>query len=88
MTDEEIKECKFIDRELRFLNFSEFVKDRVLIKSIFVNLKTKIFYHWYIEANTHLNNKQKIFIWEYLNNDIEERDVFETIKNRSIPQWK
>lgn len=70
MTESDYKECVFIDTEMRFSTFEEFVKDAKAIKRLYNNnLKHKMFYMWYIYSHL-FSTKRKNAIWEYLNDDI------------------
>lgn len=69
MTENEYQECRFIDLEMRFTTFEEFVSDAGAIKRLYCNLKNKLFYKWYVYAHL-FSTSRKNAIWEYLNDDI------------------
>ena len=69
MTETDYKECRFIDIEMRFNTFEEFVEDAGAIKRLYGALNHKLFYKWYVYAHL-FSTKRKNAIWEYLNDDI------------------
>lgn len=69
MTETDYKECRFIDIEMRFNTFEEFVRDAGAIKRLYGALNHKLFYKWYVYAHL-FSTKRKNAIWEYLNEDI------------------
>ena len=70
MTEDEYKECKYIDTEMRFYTFEEFKSNARAIKRMYDCLNHKIFYKWYIYSNIHLTLKQKNIAWAFLNHDV------------------
>lgn len=69
MTESEYKECRFIDIEMRFITFEEFVNDAPAIKRLYSILNHKLFYKWYVYAHLFSVSRRNA-IWEYLNGDI------------------
>lgn len=69
MTETEYKECRFIDIEMRFNTFEEFVADAGAIKRLYSALNHKLFYKWYVYAHL-FSTTRKNAIWEYLNDDL------------------
>lgn len=70
MTEDEYKECMYIDNNLKFYTYKDFKKDAFYLRALYDNLKHKLFYKWYIYANIHLTMKQKNIAWEFLNHDV------------------
>lgn len=69
MTEADYKECRFIDVEMRFSTFEEFLEDAAAIKRLYGILNHKLFYMWYVYAHLFSLNRKNA-IWEYLNDDI------------------
>ena len=57
MTEEEYKECRYIDTEMRFYTFEEFKSNARAIKRMYDCLNHKIFYKWYLYS--YIINLQK-----------------------------
>ena len=74
MTEDEYKECKWIDTEMRFYTFEEFKLNAKAIKRMYEHLNHKIFYKWYLYSHI-INLKKKDRIWEYLNDDLEYEEL-------------
>ena len=74
MTEEEYKECKWIDTEMRFYTFEEFKSNAKVIKRLYNCLNHKILYKWYLYSHI-INLKKKDRIWEYLNDDLGYEDL-------------
>ena len=70
MTEEELRDCKYVDQEMCFYTFDEFLHEAPAIKRQYNGLKHKIFYRWYVFAHQ-LSDKRKNAIWCYLNNDMD-----------------
>lgn len=70
MTEEEYKECRYIDNNLKFYTYKEFKKDAFFLRKLYDKLPHKIFYKWYIYSNIHLTEKQKNIAWAFLNHDV------------------
>lgn len=74
MTDFDFRWCEFIDIEMSFITFEDFLNKSKTIKEIYqsLGLQQKRFYKWYVYANIHIKSEQvKNAIWEYLNfNDV------------------
>lgn len=69
MKEEDYLECNYINYEMKFYGFEDFIKSATYIKKQYSNLKNKIFYKWFVYAQP-INQRQKNAIWEYLNEDI------------------
>ena len=69
MTEIDYKECRFIDIEMKFTTFEDFVENAKAIKRLYGMLNHKLFYMWYVYAHL-FSKKRKNAIWEYLNGDI------------------
>lgn len=70
MTEEEYKECKYIDNDLKFYTYRDFKRDAFYLRKLYDKLPHKIFYKWYVYANIHLTMKQKNIAWAFLNHDV------------------
>lgn len=70
MKEEDYKMCYYIDQEMRFYTFEDFLKNAKCIKRMYQVLNHKIFYKWYVYSHV-MGLKRKDRIWEYLNGDIE-----------------
>ena len=70
MTEKDYMECRFIDIEMRFYTFEDFLRDAKAIKRLYKQLNHKIFYQWYIYANIHISRKRKNMMWAFLNDDL------------------
>lgn len=81
MTELDYKECRFIDIEMRFLDFNSFLRDAKAIKRLYSALNHKIFYKWYVYANIHISLNRKNLMWSYLNDDITYEDLVRLGKN-------
>lgn len=70
MTEEEYKECKYIDNDLKFYTYRDFKKDAFYLRALYDKLEHKLFYKWHVYANIHLTMKQKNIAWAFLNRDV------------------
>lgn len=70
MTEEEYKECRYIDNNLKFYTYRDFKRDAFYLRKLYDKLPHKIFYKWYIYSNIHLTPKQKDIAWSFLNHDV------------------
>ena len=70
MTEEEYKECRYIDNNLKFYTYRDFKRDAFYLRKLYDKLPHKIFYKWYVYANIHLTMKQKNIAWAFLNHDV------------------
>lgn len=69
MTESDYRECVFIDIEMRFITFDDFVEDARAIKRLYKALNHKLFYKWYVYSHM-MSVGRKNAIWQYLNDDI------------------
>ena len=73
MTDFDFQMCEFIDIEMSFITYDDFINKCSDIKQAYqqLNKYQKRFYKWYVYANIHMKEPLKNIIWQYLNvNDI------------------
>lgn len=77
MREEEYKECKYIDIEMRFYTFDEFLANAHALKRMYNALNHKIFYKWYVYSHI-MGLKRKDKIWEFLNDDIDYEELKES----------
>jgi len=77
MSSVDFEFCKFIDKELCFVTFLDFYRNRKILKFFYENLdnNAKLFYKWYVYANIFINEYGKNIIWEYLNNNDAEYEI-------------
>ena len=78
----DLSDCKFLDIDLRFYTYTEFCSKNRLIKKKYERLNDvqKTFYHYYIYANQHMTQTYKDRIQEYLNDDCDEKELYNIIK--------
>ena len=69
MKKSEYMECEFIDIEMRFYTYEDFVKNAYAIKRLYKVLNHKLFYRWYVYSHQ-ISIRRKNKIWEFLNEDI------------------
>ena len=69
MTDFDFQFCDFIEVEMSFLTYDDFINKCSDIKQAYqgLNKYQKRFYKWYVYANIHIREQLKNTIWEYLN---------------------
>lgn len=65
------KSCDFIEKQMQFYSYQDFILNKEEIKFWFnhINWKTKKLYQWYVFASP-LHYTQKTEIWNILNNEI------------------
>ena len=83
MDDDDLKECWFIESEMKFYTYKDFLKNCVAIKRLYDNNLSrngKLFYKWYVYANIHLSINQKNKAWDYLNNFCEKEELLKLLK--------
>lgn len=71
MREEEYKECRYVESEMRFYTVEDFMEKREYIKRMYSILIHKVFYKWYLYSHIGIGNKIKDRMWEWLNGDIE-----------------
>lgn len=78
----DFSECDFIEREMKYYTYDEFCKKKDEIKKKYksLNRSGKIFYKYYVYANTHMNLTCKNKIWDYLNGYIGEKELVKQVK--------
>lgn len=70
MTEKDFKECDFINSEMRFYSYNDFLKNCYAIKRLYdkvLGKYGKVFFKWYVYANIHITIGQKNKIWDWLN---------------------
>lgn len=83
MKDSDFKECWFIDSEMKFYSYKDFLRNAYAIKRLFdytLQKNGKLFYKWFLYANIHLTMAQKNKAWDWLNNYCEYDDLKELVK--------
>ena len=65
----DLSECNFLDKRLKYYTYIDFCKRRKSIKKAYQQLTTnqRQFYLWYVYANLHMTETYKNTIWDYLN---------------------
>lgn len=73
----DFSECEFISNTMKFYTYKDFRRNCFIIKSKFKNLSRngKLFYMWYLYANTHMAYNSKSKIWDYLNDYIGKDEL-------------
>ena len=73
----DFSECAFINSEMKFYSYQDFIQNRRGIKRLFKQLSRngRIFYMWYIYSNTHISIGQKNKIWDWLNQFINDDEL-------------
>jgi len=69
MTD--FSDCQFISENMVFYTYYDFCDSKEAIKRMYnsLNKNAKLFYKWYVYANTHMEKHYKDAIWNFLNFD-------------------
>ena len=83
MTEKELKECWFINDEMKFYTYKDFLDNCVALKKLYnktLSKYGKLMYKWYLYANIHLTIQQKNKAWGYLNNDIDKTALYQQAK--------
>ena len=81
----DFSECDFINTEMKFYTYKDFIQNCVALKRLYDHNLTKngrLFYQWYLYANTHLTMQQKNKAWDYLNNDIIREELYDLLKGK------
>ena len=71
MSEVNFEFCEFIEWNMCFVTYHDFVKKREQLKGMYqgLDLGQKRFYKWYVYSHTTMNETYKNAIWEYLNFD-------------------
>lgn len=66
--DEWWKACDFIEQELQFYSYNDFLENAILIRRVYINSDplVKRLYRWYVYSSR-MSYKKKCAIWEFLN---------------------
>lgn len=83
MKEDEFKECYFINSEMKFYTYTDFLQNCDAIKRLYDKRLTtngKIFYKWFVYANIHLTIGQKNKAWDYLNEYCDKKELYELIR--------
>lgn len=77
MTDFDFSDCEFIENEMKFYTFTDFCRNRYALKRLYrlLSRNGRIFYKYYVYANTHMATNFKNRIWDYLNDYIEDAEL-------------
>lgn len=83
--DEWYKGVGFIQKEMQFYSYADFVREAFMIKYLYSRLeqRTKKLYQWYVFAN-HISYNQKCVIWNFLNGYGEYEDLLYYISLRDL----
>lgn len=79
----DFKECEFINNEMKFYTYEDFLKNCGAIRRLYEHNLSKYgkrFFMWYVYANIHLTLAQKNKAWDYLNSFIEKEDLYILLK--------
>ena len=65
----DFSECKLIENEMKFYTYDDFCRRRKIIKDNFLLMTEngRIFYKYYVYANSHMDLRYKNKIWDFLN---------------------
>jgi hypothetical protein len=65
----DFSECRFIEDQMQYYTYYDFCDNCQAIRRLFDTLTDngKVFYHYYVYANTHMKDYFKNAIWDYLN---------------------
>lgn len=76
------KVCEFISEEMYFFTYYDFCDNRKQLKKLYKSMSKpeQKFYMWYVYANIHCNETYKNFIWDYLNDYIDDCELLEKKK--------
>lgn len=81
--------CDFIQKELQFYSYPDFLRECKYIKRIYEQLdnRTKKLYQWYIYSGQY-SYKTKCMIWDFLNGyrEYEELNGVNCLEQRNIFQ--
>ena len=72
----DFSDCNFINEHMKFYTYYDFCDNSSAIKRLFDNYLSpngKLFYRWYVYANTHMKLCFKNAIWDYLNGYDDEK---------------
>lgn len=66
----DFSDCQFIEERMKFYTYYDFCDNCDYIRTLFerkLSTNGKLFYKWYVYANTHMKNCFKNAIWDFLN---------------------
>lgn len=71
--------CKFIEEHMQFYTYYDFCDNCQAIRRLYNKLEdaARIFYHYYVYANTHMDLYYKNAIWDFLNDDMDVQGLLE-----------
>ena len=74
--EEWFKSCDFIETNMTFYSFNDFIDNRKLLKRLYdlKDIRTKKLYKWYVYASF-MTYKKKCLVWDYLNGSINDKDL-------------
>lgn len=77
----DFSECEFIENEMWFYTFDDFCNQCFGIKRLFKRLPKngQLFYRWYVYANTHMDLQFKNAIWDFLQLDECEKEMYQRL---------
>ena len=75
------RSCDFIETNMTFYSFKDFLDNRKLIKRLFdsKDIRTKKLYKWYVYASF-MTYKRKCLVWDYLNDNMTEHELIKSNK--------
>lgn len=76
---DKLLDCEFIiNLGINYYVFNDFVCKRKHIKKVYENMvyEKRRIYKYYVYANVNMNNRKKDIIWDYLNESVEENELF------------
>lgn len=79
MEEKEFKECWFINDEMKFYSYKDFIDNCVVFKKLYdesLGKYGKTFYKWFLYANIHITLNQKNKIWDFLNGYCDKKALY------------
>lgn len=76
----DFSECDFINSEMKFYSYKDFIQNRQGIKRLYekeLSKYGKIFYKWYVYSNIHISTGQKNKAWDWLNGYCTSEELIE-----------
>ncbi len=86
----DFSECKFIEENMQFYTYIDFCNNCDAIKRLFHAMTDngKIFYHYYVYANTHMKLNFKDAIIDFLYDYDDKRNLMKLKKQYKIGRQK
>lgn len=81
----DVVDSKVIDKRLLFYGFENFFKRRLIIKALLPtkSVEERIIYRYYLYSQPFINDTLKNYMWDYLNNYMDEASFMLIHRNYS-----